>query len=472
MNPGSDAAETMFRLVLQGTEVIVRLTGTGAKNLAALLYRYAQGDKRLKGAINLNKLLKSGEELTIVRIDQKELPEFKTLARKYGVLFSAVRDTRAKDGMCDVFFKKKDFAKVEHVVDKMDLTSLSHERDPVFNNPKTEYETVIDENGEPKQKKEHQQRSGSDTRNAKSPTRENPADTPKIVSDIRAGKLEAMTPDNWKAFLGINAAMYAYSRNNQDRIFEQSPNASVVLSKSKWRELGRYPQQGARGIYVTAPEMIDGKHTGNYIDAKAYDISETYGWDIPRHDVVLRDGSAAMTAEISRLEAAAPVPVEIKDNIATDSFYSPDAKRIYLRSDISDSERYIGLVRETQYANAHMKQGQAYDRANTRFIAESVAYSMASKYGLDTQEFRFDCIPDAINGLDGKDVAELIDPAALASRNEIKKAENSLEKFKQKQKPSIVADLKAHKKGIDNGSYKVKEPTVPLPTPPKGRDRG
>lgn len=472
MNPGADAAEIMFRLVLQGTEVFVRLSGAGAKNLAALLYRYAQGDKRLKGAVNLNKLLKSGEELTIVRIDQGELAEFKTLARKYGVLFSAVRDTRASDGMCDVFFKKKDYAKVEHVVDKMELTGLSHEQEPVFNNPKNEYETVIDENGEPQLKKEHQQRNGSDMQNSKSPIEKSPEDTPKIVRDIKTGKIEAMTPDKWKVFLGVNAAMYAYSQSNQDRIFEQAPNASVVLSKTKWRELGRYPQQGAKGIYVTAPEMVDGQHTGNYIDAKVYDIFETYGRDIPRHDLVLRDGSAMMAAEIDRLTASAPVPVEIKDDIATDSFYSPDDKKIYLRSDISDSERYIGLVRETQYANAHMKQGQNYDRANTRFIAESVACSMASKYGLETQEFRFDCIPDAINGLDGKDVSELIDPAALASRNEIRKAENNLEKFKEKQRPSIVADLKAHKKGIENGSYKAKEPTVPMPTPPKGRERG
>jgi len=470
MNPGTDAAETMFRLVLQGTEVMIRLSGSGAKNLAALLYRYAQGDKRLKGAINLNKLLKSGDELTIVRIDQKELPEFKTLARKYGVLFSAVRDTRTTDGMCDVFFKKKDYAKVEHVVGKMELTGLSHERESVFNNPKNEYENVIDENGEPQLKKEPQQRSGSDMPNSKSPTRKNPVDTPKIVSDIKSGNKDSITPENWKVYLGINASMNAYSQNNQERIFEQAPNASVVLSKTKWRELGRYPQRGAKGIQVTVPEMIDGKHTGNYIDAKVYDISETYGKDIPQYGVVLHEGSTVMASEIDRLRSSAPVPVEVRDDIATDSFYSPDDQKIYLRSDISDSQRYIGLIRETQYANAHLRQGQTYDRANTRFMAESVAYSMAAKYGLNTQEFRFDCIPDAINGLDGKDVSELIDPVALASRNEIKKAEKNLEPFMQKQRPSVTADLKAHKKGIESGNYKAKE-VVPMPTKPKGRDR-
>jgi len=279
-----------------------------------------------------------------------------------------------------------------------------------------------------------------------------------------------MTPENWKLFLAINASMYAYSQGNQDRIFEQSPNASVVMSKTKWRELGRYPQRGAKGIQITAPEIKDGKHTGNYIDAKVYNISETYGRDSIKHNIILEDGSAAIKSEIERMESSAPVPVEIKDGIATDSFYSPEDRKIYLRSDITDSEKYIGLAREKQYAQAHASQGKSYDRSNNRFIAESVAYSMAAKYGMDTQEFKFDCIPDAINGLDGKDLSELIDPSAAASRNEIKKAEKGLDQFKPKERTSVVTDLKAHKKGIENGSYKAKTP-VKMPTTPKGRDR-
>lgn len=470
MNPSGDAAETMFRMVLQGTEVMIKLTGSGAKNLAALLYRYSQGDKRLKGAINLNKLLKSGDELTIVRIDQKELAEFKKLAKKYGVLFSAVRDTRSNDGMCDVFFKKKDYAKVEHVVGKMNLTGLSVDKEPTFNNPDKQYDTVINENGEQQLKKEPQQRSGSDMPSSKSQTRKKPADIPRIIHEIKSGNIDAMTPENWKLFLAVNASMYAYSQGNLDRIFEQAPNASVVMSKTKWRELGRYPQRGARGIRITVPETIDGKHTGNYVDAKVYDISETYGRSNPQHSVFLQDGSTAMQSEIERLSSNAPVPVEVKDDIATDSFYSPDDKKIYLRSDISDSERYIGLIKETQHANAHLQQGKAYDRANHQFLAESVAYSMAAKYGLDTQEFRFDCIPDAINGLDGKDVTELINPITVTSRNEVKKAEKNLERFENKERLSVTADLKAHKKGIDNGTFKAKEP-IPFKPKPKGRDR-
>ena len=470
MNPGGDAAETMFRMILNGTEVMIKLTGTGAKNLAAILYRYSKGDKKLKGAINLTKLLRSGEELTIVKIDQKELSTFKNLSNKYGVVYSVVKDTRTNDGMCDVFFKKKDLAKVEHVIGKMDMTGLSHEKEQPFNNPDKEFQKVVDENGETQLKKETQQRSTSSMQNSKSPIKTEQAGIQRIINDIRSGKKEAITPENWKSFLTVNASMYAYSQGNLDRIFEQSPNASVVLSKTKWREIGRYPQRGTKGIQITVPEIIEGKHTGNYIEAKVYDISETYGKNNLQYNFVIQDGSTAMQSEIERLKSSSPVVVEIKDDIATDSFYSPDDKKIYLRSDITEREQYLGLVKETQYANAHMKLGKTYDRANNTFIAESVAYSMAAKYGLDTQEFRFDCIPDATNGIDGKDVTELIDNISYASRNEVKKAEVNIDKFKQKEHPSVVTDLKAHKEGIENGSYKAKEPIL-FTTKPKGRDR-
>ncbi len=234
MNPSGDLAETLhFSYGTAGTEVMIKLTGLGAKNLAALLYRYSQGDKRLKGAINLNKLLKSGDELTIVRIDQKELAEFKTLAKKYGVLFSAVRDTRSTDGMCDVFFKKKDYAKVEHVVGKMNLTGLSVDKEPTFNNPDKQYDTVINENGEQQLKKEPQQRSGLDMPSSKLQTRKKPADIPRIIHDIKSGNIDAITPENWKQYLVINASMYAYSQGNLDRIFDEYVYDEVTEKRTR-----------------------------------------------------------------------------------------------------------------------------------------------------------------------------------------------------------------------------------------------
>ncbi len=77
-----------------------------------------------------------------------------------------------------------------------------------------------------------------------------------------------------------NNLIPVYSEQIQVRIFEQYPNASVVMSRTKWRELGRYPKVGAEGIMITMPEYKDEERTGQFVDVKVFDITETYGREI------------------------------------------------------------------------------------------------------------------------------------------------------------------------------------------------
>jgi len=454
-----DATDRAVKLMIDGVEVLVKLTGSGAKNLATALYAYYNSEKKLKGATNLNKLLKSGKELQIFRLAENDLKEFKVQATKYGILFSAIKDTRADDGFVDVFIKNEDISKVNHVLGRMDYNQLKHE--PVK-------DEQAQEQTEPK--KENPQRTSSNTQ--KSNSKHVKADMQQVVKDINNGNFENLTPENWKAYLAFNSQLYAYSQGNKQRIFEQNPNASAVLSKTKWRELGRYPKQGAKGILITMPEYADGKRTGNFVDARVYDISETYGRNISRskHSIILEDNEPEMKSEIERLKASAPVPVEIIKDLETDSFYSADDKKIYIRSDITDSEAYKAICRETQYAKAHVFQRTEYNRADNRFLAESVAYSLAVKYGVDTSDFRFDCIPDPVNGLDGKDVGELVDSAVAESSMEIKKAENNLDRYKTKDRASVKKDLKAHKQAIERNTFKAKDKQR-VPKPSKGKER-
>ncbi len=441
-----DATDRVVKLMIDGIEVMVRLTGSGAKNLATALYAYYNGEQKMKGATNLNKLLKSGKELQIFKLEEKDLKDFKIQATKYGILFSAIKDTRADEGFVDIFIKKEDISKVNHVLGRMDYNQLSHEPDK---DEKTQ------EKEDPK--KDHPQRTNSKPQKSKS-ERET-VNIPNIVKEINKGDFDNLSPENWKAYLAFNSQLYAYSQGNKQRIFEQNPNASAVMSKTKWRELGRYPKQGANGILITMPEYENGNRTGNFIDAKVYDISETYGRNISRskYSIMLEEGSAEIKSEIERLKATSPIPVEVKDDMDANCLYNAEDKKIYLRNDLSDSEIYKGLCFETQYAKAHMKQGVEYNRVNNQFIAESVAYSMAVKYGVDASDFRFDCIPDPINGLDGKDVGELINTAVSAGSSEISKAEKNLEQFRLKESPSVKKDLKAHKQAIESNTYKFVE---------------
>ena len=441
-----DATDRVVKLMIDGIEVMVRLTGSGAKNLATALYAYYNGEQKMKGATNLNKLLKNGKELQIFKLAEKDLKDFKIQATKYGILFSAIKDTRADEGFVDIFIKKEDISKVNHVLGRMDYNQLSHE--PIKDEKTQEKEDP---------KKDHPQRTNSKPQKSKS--EQETADIQSIVKEINSGNFDNLTPENWKAYLAFNSQLYVYSQGNKQRIFEQNPNVSAVMSKTNWRELGRYPKQGANGILITMPEYEDGDRTGNFIDVKVYDISETYGRNISRskYSIMLEEGSAEIKSEIERLKTSSPVSIEVNDNLDLNCLYNSEDKKIYLRNNLSDSEIYKGLCIETQYAKAHIKQGVEYNRLNNQFIAESVAYSMAVKYGIDTSDFRFDYIPDPINGLDGKDVGELINTAVSAGSSEINKAEKNLEQFRFKESHSVKKDLKAHKQAIESNAYKFVE---------------
>lgn len=59
MNTSGDAAESIVRMSLQGLEVAVRLSGSGAKNIAALMIAILKDQKQTKGKTRLTNMLGS-----------------------------------------------------------------------------------------------------------------------------------------------------------------------------------------------------------------------------------------------------------------------------------------------------------------------------------------------------------------------------------------------------------------------------
>ena len=62
-----EAADEVVRMVLNGSEVAIRLTGSAAKNLAAILVAWSKNYKKVYGKTSMMKLLRSGEELQVIR---------------------------------------------------------------------------------------------------------------------------------------------------------------------------------------------------------------------------------------------------------------------------------------------------------------------------------------------------------------------------------------------------------------------
>ena len=94
MNSSGDAAESIVRMSLQGTEVALRITGAATKNVIAALYALSQDKQKVKGRTKLENMLKSGKELKVFSVKEEDLKKFTEESKRYGVLFCALVDKK------------------------------------------------------------------------------------------------------------------------------------------------------------------------------------------------------------------------------------------------------------------------------------------------------------------------------------------------------------------------------------------
>ena len=132
MSVNGDASEQVVRLGLEGFEVTIKLIGSGAKNLLAMLYAM-QKDKnknQTRGRMKLTKMLQTGKPLKIFTISKDDLKTFSKEAKTYGITYCALRDKNSKntDAMIDVIVKEEDASRINRIVEKFKLTTVDTAR--------------------------------------------------------------------------------------------------------------------------------------------------------------------------------------------------------------------------------------------------------------------------------------------------------------------------------------------------------
>lgn len=128
MNTSGDAAEQVVRLSLEGMEVAAKITGSAAKEVAALLYAALKNrDKnKIKGRQRLTSMLRSGKELTIFTVKNKDMARFVADAKRYGVVYCVLRE--AKDnphGVSEIMVRAEDAAKINRIVENIKIATVS-----------------------------------------------------------------------------------------------------------------------------------------------------------------------------------------------------------------------------------------------------------------------------------------------------------------------------------------------------------
>lgn len=176
MNTSGEAADQIVRMSLEAGEAALKITGAGAKQLAVILYAVLKEQKKTKGRARLETLVRSGKPLTVYSVKESDLKRFVTEAKRYGILYCAVRNPKGStDGMVDVVVKEEDAPRINRIVERFKFASVTEAAQI-----KTEIEKSREERSHGKSRETPSEKTGADTGQTK--RTEEPSQEQKTVS--------------------------------------------------------------------------------------------------------------------------------------------------------------------------------------------------------------------------------------------------------------------------------------------------
>ena len=126
MNTSGEAADQVVRMSMEVGEAALKISGEGAKQLAVLLYAILKEQKKTKGRARLETLVRSGKPLTVFSVKERDLKKFVQEAKRYGILYCAVRDPKgSSDGMVDIMVKEEDAPRINRIVERFKFASVT-----------------------------------------------------------------------------------------------------------------------------------------------------------------------------------------------------------------------------------------------------------------------------------------------------------------------------------------------------------
>ena len=222
------------------------------------------------------------------------------------------------------------------------------------------------------------------------------------------------TDEDWLKFLSFQAQFYNYSFGNAMLIFSQNPNATYVKGYKAWNQLGRYVKKGSKGLAILAPcirkvEVFKEPENKNlYHDEEAekeirkvvsgfriayvYDIADTDGDDsmLPVLVTGLAGNSEQEKVIYERLLNVISKEhcVQKVSGTASKGSVNLETKVISMREDLE----YLQKIKTLLHEYAHLLDFQMHpeddiSRNRRELIAESVAFIVSLRLGLDTSRY-------------------------------------------------------------------------------------
>lgn len=253
-----------------------------------------------------------------------------------------------------------------------------------------------------------------------------------ITDQLEAGIQELFESDKYKEYLSCMSKFHNYSLNNTLLIAMQKPDATLVAGYKAWQtDHGRIVKKGEHGIKILAPckykvtvendENSTLENSGKGEETKVmeylrfkvthvFDISQTEGKELPSLGIdELSGGVDEYRNMYKALLRICPVPI-VQEDIkgGAKGYYSDAEQRIAIQAGMSEMQTIKTMIHEIAHQKMHSSGTRTLDmpidRHTKEVEAESVAYTVCQRYGLDTSDYSFGYIAGWSSG---KDMAEL-----------------------------------------------------------------
>ena len=275
---------------------------------------------------------------------------------------------------------------------------------------------------------------------------------------LKEGVKDYFQSDTYKQYLTTMSKFHNYSPRNIQLILMQNPEASHVASFKKWKdEFERSVNKGEKALRIFAPMTLkrrDPKTNEPLLDENGneqtftsfklvpvFDVSQTDGKELPKPIYELEgtyEDYGNLYKSAKEVSEANGVPLSFsKDTKGSNGFYSVTNNEIVIKQGMSEQQTLKTIFHEMAHSDLHNMeklQETPLKRSTAELQAESVAFVVASHYGLDTSEYSFGYLatwtddPDGLSDLEGQIKIVQKEADSLISR-----IDKTLEKYQTKE---------------------------------------
>lgn len=275
---------------------------------------------------------------------------------------------------------------------------------------------------------------------------------------LKDGVKDYFQSDTYKQYLTTMSKFHNYSPRNIQLILMQNPEASHVASFKKWKdEFERSVNKGEKSLRIFAPITLkrrDPKTNEPLLDENGneqtfmsfklvpvFDVSQTNGKELPKPIYELEgtyEDYGNLYKSAKEVSEANGVPLSFsKDTKGSNGFYSVNNNEIVIKQGMSEQQTLKTIFHEMAHSDLHNMeklQETPLKRSTAELQAESVAFVVASHYGLDTSEYSFGYLatwtddPNGLSDLEGQIKIVQKEADSLISR-----IDKTLEKYQTKE---------------------------------------